>query len=146
MSSNTTWVLLIDDDTNLVCATADLIGEACDNAGARLRVCTSTHELPGIYKDLRSERVALAILDLWLIDKQTNVPDHDGGMKVLQELRQHWSDCYVIILSAHLTTEAKAQLDKYDNIAIVEKPVPTWEVTDMITKVLAAEISSSTAV
>jgi DNA-binding NarL/FixJ family response regulator len=129
------WILLIDDDTNLVCAAADLIEAASREIGAKFEVCTSTHELPQLYEKLAKSRVILAVLDLWLINKETNVPDHDGGIKVFHELRQRWPQSYIIVLSAHLNEETRAKLDDYQNIAIVEKPVAIWEISDIIIKV-----------
>ena len=128
-------VLLIDDDANLVRAAADLIEAACKEVDSNLEICTSTHELPGMYERLAGVHVIIAILDLWLINKETNVPDHDGGIKVFHELRDRWPHCYVIVLSAHLNESTRAKLDNYENIAIVEKPIAIWEIRDMIVRI-----------
>jgi len=146
MNTDEKWVLLIDDDATLVCATADLIDEACKELGASLRVCTSTHEMPAMYKELHNADVLLAILDLWLLDKQTNEPQQDGGMKILRELRHHWPNCYVVVHSAHLTAEAETQLKHYNNIAIVKKPAPTFVLTDIIKQIIEASAGAAITV
>lgn len=146
METDQKWVLLIDDDATFVCATADLIDEACKELGVSLRICTSTHEMPAMYKELLKADVRLAILDLWLLDKQTNEPQQDGGMKILRELRQHWPDCYVIVHSAHLTAEAEAQLKRYINISIVKKPAPTFVITDIMKQIVEASAEAAITV
>jgi DNA-binding NarL/FixJ family response regulator len=81
----------------------------------------------------------MVVLDLWLLDKSTNTPDHNGGLKILQLLRATWPNCYVIVYSGHLDQAIKASLKQFEQIAIVDKPVPAWVLTELIDNILVAK-------
>lgn len=135
-------VVFVDDDTFLLGAMERELRLFLLGYGYRFYICDSVAS----YLQLDDSIVGccdLAIIDLWMIDKSSNRPDREAGLEVIQNLRSRQPDCYVMIYTAHLNENARPALDRMDQIAIVEKPAATTEITDLISEVLQLEERSS---
>lgn len=131
-------VIFVDDDTFLLQSMERQIRLFLLDLGYRLYICDSVQS----YRRLSAETVRscdLAIIDLWMIDKVSNSPDREAGLQVIRDIRNRQPDCYVLIYTAHLNEDVRPALDAMDQLAIVEKPAATQEITALIKAALSLE-------
>ena len=130
-------VLFVDDDANFVRAAADQVRGIAEARDVGFQLFTSVDELEHYLATMSGEQAVLTILDLWMIDKATNTPDREAGMRVLEMLRARWADIYVIIYSNHLDKEINRKLEAVNQIAIVDKTkAPLFVIADLVDSLL----------
>ena len=127
-------VLLFDDDTKFLVAICDDIRFSLIARNLQLDVVQDLEQLD---LELRqSGEIVLAIIDLWIIDKRHNRPDHEAGDRALKRLRARWPAAYVIVLSSHLDPDARLRLADFKQLMLANKPIPTAELLSIMDKVL----------
>jgi DNA-binding NarL/FixJ family response regulator len=135
-TTNKQMALFIDDDSVLVSILMDQLRHFFAERGLDFAVCTAIEEIPSTIGALSGKNVAIAIVDLWMIDKKTNKPNTQAGYEVINQLRKRWPNCYIVVLSGHIDDEAKKTLAEYKNIAMFEKPLPTFVLEELINNLL----------
>jgi DNA-binding NtrC family response regulator len=133
-------VLLVDDDTFLLNAMARQLRLFLLEHGYAFYICDSISSYQKLAASGIVKTCDLAIVDLWMIDKSSNTPDRRAGLEVMRQIRKEQPDCYLVVYTAHLNEEARPDLDEMSELAIIEKPAATAEITDVITKVLDLEL------
>lgn len=124
MKTNSFYVLLFDDDSKFVEAIIDDLKFGLRNMNLGLILAQDLSDLNNILKS--SNEVLVAILDLWIIDKNGNHQRYEAGENALKVIRKKWPESYIIFLSSHLDNETGARLKgKYKQIALANKPIPT---------------------
>jgi two-component system nitrogen regulation response regulator NtrX len=101
-------VLVIDDESGIRGAVKDILEDE------RYRVLTAEDGIVGLSL-MRSERVDLVFLDIWLPRK--------GGMDVLRELKAEWPETEVVIISGHANIDMAVQAVKLGAFDFIEKPL-----------------------
>lgn len=128
-------ILLFDDDSRFLAAICDDLFFSLRNHGLILDIAQDLTELRSRISD--EKEIVLAILDLWIIDKETNKQDPSAGEKAIEIIREKWPAAYIIILSSHLDGPVRGELQrKYDQITIADKPVPTGVLVRFIVDIL----------
>jgi len=135
-TTNRQMALFIDDDSVLVSILMDQLRLFFAERGLDFAVCTATEEIPGTIAAFSGKNVAIAIIDLWMIDKKTNKPNTQAGYEVINQLRKRWPNCYIVVLSGHIDDAAKRTLTGYKNLAMLEKPLPTFVLEELINNLL----------
>ena len=133
---NTYSVLYIDDDTSQVRASADTLRLHLRRLGFSFALFTSVEDVETYLGAAPPEKPALAIVDLWMNGKTTNVADTQAGFKVIRMLRQYSPSVYIVVVSAHVDDAAKEHLRGYRDITIVEKPIIAEELLRLIDHIL----------
>ncbi|MFC2088112.1 hypothetical protein ACFLSX_00790 [Calditrichota bacterium] len=130
--------ILADDDSMFVDAVYHDLRSFFDKKSMKFEFLLSVKEVANFIKNAKSKSsknkiiVPLAIVDLWLVDKENNISNTQAGYEILRMLRGEWPDSYIIILSAHIKNNVKSILSDYTNIAILNKPTSTSELKSII--------------
>jgi DNA-binding NtrC family response regulator len=133
------YVLFVDDDFDLVKDLADEIRFYLRQHDVHLLIAFGLVDVKSIISTLKDGVIELAIIDLWMNDKDTIIPDHEAGRKALGMIRKRFRNCYGVVHSAHLDTSIIAHFESEPRIAILVKPIPTRQITDILGKVLKFE-------
>jgi DNA-binding NarL/FixJ family response regulator len=145
MSKTKNYVVFLDDDAVLVRAMADDLRLCAVENDCEFRAATSLNGLRTIIGEIDSGTAVLAIIDLWMIDKSRNVSEPFAGFEAIKLLRQKWPQCYILVYSAHIDSDAKEKLGRLSTLGIVEKPVPTYILAEIVTTTLDGILGLSPA-
>jgi DNA-binding NarL/FixJ family response regulator len=126
-------LLYIDDDSLLARANADHFRIHFRNTKVDFQLFTTAEEAESFIKDSK-KNIILAIIDLWMVNKDTNTQNRRAGFVIIESLRKRFPKCFIIVVSAHLTPEIEQELSKYDSMGIISKPFPTSDLINEIDK------------
>lgn len=101
-------ILVIDDEPGIRTVLRDVL----EDEGYRVSLAEDGFEGLDI---LRERAVDLVLLDVWLPNK--------GGIDVLREIKENWSDTEVIIISGHANIGLAVQAVKMGAFDFLEKPL-----------------------
>jgi len=101
-------ILVIDDEPGIRTVLRDVL----DDEGYRVTLAEDGFEGLDI---LRDRAVDLVLLDVWLPNK--------GGIDVLKEIKEKWSDTEVIVISGHANIGLAVQAVKMGAFDFLEKPL-----------------------
>jgi len=99
-------VVFIDDATNLVTSHEGHLLDRCYKRGVNLVTFSDYSGLIKAIEEWDKEKLGipvLAIVDMWLEDKDKSVPYRMGGIDVLRALKKINERVYFVIYSAHIT-------------------------------------------
>lgn len=101
-------ILIIDDEPSI----QDVLGDILRDEGYEV---FSAHDgIEGV-RILKSEPIDAVFLDVWLPGK--------GGIDVLQEIKEGWSDVEVVIISGHANVDLAVKAIKLGAYDFLEKPL-----------------------
>jgi DNA-binding NarL/FixJ family response regulator len=124
-------MLYVDDDALLARANADNFRIHFKDTNLGFRLFTTAEEADAFVKS-SDGNIALAIIDLWMVNKNTNTQNQRAGFTLVEGIRKRFPKCFIIIVSAHLTPEIIQELEQYGFMGIIAKPFPTSDLINII--------------
>jgi DNA-binding NtrC family response regulator len=116
--------LVVDDDQD----SCDLIEKILKKDGYRVTTLTDGRK---VEEELRKQEIHLAIVDL-------KMPEI-SGLDVLQVIRQHDSDCAVIMMTGYATLDSAVSALRGGVVDYLRKPVREDELLGAVRRALAAK-------
>jgi DNA-binding NtrC family response regulator len=116
--------LVVDDDQD----SCDLIEKILKKDGYRVTTLTDGRK---VEEELRKQEIHLAIVDL-------KMPEI-SGLDVLQIIRQHDSDCAVIMMTGYATLDSAVSALRGGVVDYLRKPVREDELLGAVRRALAAK-------
>ena len=116
--------LVVDDDQD----SCDLIEKILKKDGHRVTTMTDGRK---VEEELRKQEIHLAIVDL-------KMPEI-SGLDVLQIIRQHDSDCAVIMMTGYATLDSAVSALRGGVVDYLRKPVREDELLGAVRRALAAK-------
>jgi len=119
-------VLYIDDDSELAAGTGLLLKAELAAKNIVTRIFTSEAQINDYlarHTEAPEEQPVLAIVDLWMLDKKTHIPNTEAGFEVIKSLRRLFPAIFVVVVSGHITKETVTKLSAYRAMAVVDKTI-----------------------
>jgi len=117
-------ILIIDDEP----AIQDVLGDILRDEGYEIFIA---HDGIEGLRILKTEPVDVVFLDVWLPGK--------GGIDVLAEIKEEWTDVEVVIISGHATVETAVRAIKLGAYDYLEKPLDLGRVVTIARNALRLE-------
>lgn len=115
-------VLLVDDDQ----AVRNMLAEVLSEQGHEICLCKDGKH---VLETLQQGVFDVLILDILL--------PHKNGFVLLEEIRQHWHDLPIILMSGIYRSKSHraAMMEEYNVVDYLDKPIKTDRLLDLVAKV-----------
>lgn len=125
-------VLLVDDDPNFVFSIAPQLMDYLKSEKRAKLIVFGDESAVDEYLASTKDSPSLAIIDLWMQDRETGGTNRQAGQKIISRLRKKWPNLYIIILSNHIDRDVRKEMASKTKLAMLDKTIPTRGLTYIV--------------
>jgi len=125
-------LVIVDDNTHEAYSIGSVLQAPSREHGLALRVFTDGDEALRCITTDPEVSIDGAIVDLWMVDKNTGIEDQNKGDEVIKAIQTHHPKAQVVVLSAHMDDKARESYSRQRMFSF-KKPASPIEIFEAVT-------------
>jgi len=119
--------MIIDDNTHEAFSIGGVLQAPTRKRGLGLRVFTDGDEALHCITGDPTVSIDGAIVDLWMVDKNTGIENPNKGEELIRAIKEHHPEARVVVLSAHMDDKTRESFRK-QHLLSFKKPASAMEI------------------